>query len=200
MVGQPNNTFRVRLKEIFDLRRRMITGGFPGTISVAAAGAVDGDGSTGTPLSARVDGVTIIINASNELEVVGVPGSGASPAVLLDGTQYPMRFGCDGQGAVLLTGVQNASIEVPPQNYDGRLVGWNLYSPISGSIEIDVRKNGSSVTAGFNPELVAAAEADDVDLSDWSDVTVVAGNRFTIEILSVTTIEYAELTLYVERD
>lgn len=46
-----------------------------GSITVNPNGALDGDGSGGSPLGVRVDGVTIGINASNELEAVG-GGSG----------------------------------------------------------------------------------------------------------------------------
>jgi hypothetical protein len=72
---RPDNIFRVRLKEIFDLSRRIRAGGFP--VTVDPAGAVDGDGAVSTPLAVKVDGVTIIINGSNELEstVEALPGS-----------------------------------------------------------------------------------------------------------------------------
>lgn len=43
--------------------------GFSGVV-VAAAGALDGDGTGGDPLTVLVDGVTIDINGSNELEAV----------------------------------------------------------------------------------------------------------------------------------
>lgn len=52
--------------------------GSGGTVSVDAAGALDGDGSGGDPLAVRVDGVTVIINASNELEATGSGGAHAS--------------------------------------------------------------------------------------------------------------------------
>jgi hypothetical protein len=41
--------------------------GVSGTVVVDAAGALDGDGSAGNPLAARVDGTTITINGSNQL-------------------------------------------------------------------------------------------------------------------------------------
>lgn len=40
------------------------------TVSVDPYGALDGDGSPGSPLAVRVDGVTVQINASNQLEAV----------------------------------------------------------------------------------------------------------------------------------
>jgi hypothetical protein len=47
------------------------------TVDVDPAGALDGDGSGGDPLAVRVDGVTVIINGSNELEATGTGGAHA---------------------------------------------------------------------------------------------------------------------------
>jgi hypothetical protein len=41
-----------------------------GAVAVDAAGALDGDGSIGSPLAVRPDGITVQINGSNELEVI----------------------------------------------------------------------------------------------------------------------------------
>lgn len=46
----------------------------PQTVDTDASGALDGDGSSGSPLAVRVDGSTIQINGSNELEAVGSSG------------------------------------------------------------------------------------------------------------------------------
>lgn len=50
--------------------------GFDGSVivDVDPTGALDGDGTIGSPLAVRVDGVTISINGSNELEVAGGGG------------------------------------------------------------------------------------------------------------------------------
>jgi len=48
------------------------------TVVTDPAGALDGDGSGGDPLAVRVDGVTVIINGSNELEATGTGGAHAS--------------------------------------------------------------------------------------------------------------------------
>src|SRR5688500_10839740 len=45
----------------------------PQVVDVDPAGAMDGDSAT-TPLAVRVDGVSIQINGSNELEAIGVGG------------------------------------------------------------------------------------------------------------------------------
>jgi hypothetical protein len=45
------------------------------TVVVDVAGALDGDGSGGDPLAVRVDGTTIQVNGSNNLEVIGGGGT-----------------------------------------------------------------------------------------------------------------------------
>src|SRR5262245_35622525 len=57
-----------------------------GSISVNPLGALDGDGSGGSPLAVRVDGVTVDINASNELEVLATSATvSVAPNAALDG-------------------------------------------------------------------------------------------------------------------
>lgn len=45
-----------------------------GSITVDPAGALDGDGSSGSPLAVKVDGASVIINGSNQLEAPGAAG------------------------------------------------------------------------------------------------------------------------------
>lgn len=62
-------------QELEALRALLRTAGFtpgePFVTGVDPAGALDGDGSGGSPLAVRVDGATITINGSNALEVTG---------------------------------------------------------------------------------------------------------------------------------
>jgi hypothetical protein len=64
----------------------------PQVVDVDATGALDGDSAV-TPLAVRVDGVTIQINGSNQLEVIG-GGSGLYCEPLTDGdlTQPELIF------------------------------------------------------------------------------------------------------------
>jgi hypothetical protein len=50
------------------------------TVVASATGAISGDGSSGNKLAVAVDGSTIDVNGSNELEVLGaVGGATAGP-------------------------------------------------------------------------------------------------------------------------
>ena len=62
------------------------------------AGALDGDGMSMTPLAVKVDGVTVIINADNELEVLT---AGSQWIPLVDGSEPP-NLVSDGAGHLVL--------------------------------------------------------------------------------------------------
>jgi hypothetical protein len=79
-IPQLTVTARGRLTSVVNVP---ITGGSI-AVDVDAAGALDGDGTTADPLAVRVDGSTIIINGSNNLEVVG-GGGGSQWSVLTNG-------------------------------------------------------------------------------------------------------------------
>jgi len=42
-----------------------------GAVSIDAAGALTGDGSSGSPLAVNVDETTVTVNGSNALETIG---------------------------------------------------------------------------------------------------------------------------------
>ena len=306
-------------------------------VAVAVAGALSGDGSAGDPLTVEVDGVTVVINGSNQLEVVsggGIteltgevtagPGTGAQAATiansvvtnakmapmanntvkgndsggptnpqdltadevstLLDGAADPFvrtsAAGASGinqltgdvtagpgtgsqaatiaNDAVTFAKMQNINtdrligretagsgdpeeislgtrlsmssttlnvnnigtlysfrftvinpdvIETGVKRYtktiltgdDGTITSWDFRSDPAASIEIDVLKNGSSMTNGNNPELVADDHATDTDLSDWTTQAIAAGDEITIEVLSNDLSEFFELTFTVQR-
>lgn len=75
-------------------------------VAVDPAGALDGTGLTAAPLAVRVDGSTIQINGSNELEAVG--GGGGITQLTGDGTAGP------GSGAQVFT---LANTAVTPGTY-----------------------------------------------------------------------------------
>lgn len=69
-----------------------------------AAGALDGDGSGATPLAVRVDGVTVIVNGSNQLQATAGGGGGWIP--LASGTEPPTLV-TDASGVLILVGGPN---------------------------------------------------------------------------------------------
>lgn len=96
-MSRRQDIWRVRLKEILDLKRK--SGLALSSVSVDPDGALGGDGTSGTPLIVNVDGVTIIINGDNELEVVGTTSGQLIP--LVTGAE-PLELVSDGAGHLIL--------------------------------------------------------------------------------------------------
>lgn len=162
----------------------------PQTVDTDVAGALDGDGSVGSPLAVRVDGLTIQINVSNELEVVG----GAS---LIRTVIYEL----DGGGSPL-TGSFTRYVRVP---FSGTITKWTLLADAGGSIVIDLWKdtfanypptNADSITAGNEPELSTDDEAEDSTLTGWT-TSVTAGDVLGFTVDSVSGITWASLMLEI---
>ena len=86
---------------------------------------------------------------------------------------------------------------------------WAIGAPLeSGSIVIDLWKDthanfpptdADSITNTNEPEIVTAQAAEDTDLSNWSDVTVDAGDWIIFNVDSVTTVTLVTLALKITR-
>jgi len=72
---------------------------------------------------------------------------------------------------------------------------WEIDSQESGSIVIDVFKNGSSITASAKPTLSAATNASSSTLTGWT-TSIALGDEIDIVVDSATTVEHVTLTLY----
>jgi len=116
-------------------------------------------------------------------------------------TKTTFGISIDGSGGVIETGVKGF-IRIP---YGATLTGWTLIADVSGSIKIDVWKDvwanypatdADSITNGHEPEISSATKAEDTDISDWSSVTVTAGDVIFFNVDSCTTI--TKITLIIE--
>lgn len=84
-------------------------------VVVDPTGALDGDGTVADPLAVKVDGSTVVINGSNELEATGLAGVSVDPAGALDGDGTP--------GDPLAVRVDGASIQInASNNLEGALI------------------------------------------------------------------------------
>jgi hypothetical protein len=54
-------------------------------VSVATTGALTGDGTSGSKLAVAVDGATIDVSGSDQLEVIAAPGGVASASITTAG-------------------------------------------------------------------------------------------------------------------
>lgn len=168
------------------------------TVDVDALGALDGDGSPGAPLAVRVDGVTIDINGSNELEVLTTPA----------GIVRAWGFTIDGAGAVITTGLKGFS---PPIPFAGTITKVTLIScdgdgpAISGSAVVDIWKDvyanypptvADTITASAKPTLSSATKYSDATLTGWS-TSVSIGDVFAWNVDSASSVKRLTVTLEI---
>lgn len=156
-----------------------------GALDVAGDVFVQGTiGGTALDQIAALEGVT----GTGLLKRTGTDTWAVDPVI------FTFGFTRDGSGEVLETGVV-ADVTIP---YNCTLLGWTILADQTGSIVIDVWRdtlanfpptNADSITNSHEPTISSAQKAEDTDISDWSSVTLLAGDtvRFNIDSVSAIT-------------
>jgi len=111
----------------------------------------------------------------------------------------------DGGGSTITAGVKLALRFY----YACTLNAWAIGDPLeSGSIVIDLWKDtqanfpptdADSITNGHEPTLTTAQAAEDIDLSDWSNVTIDVGDWIIFNVDSATDVTLVTLALKVTK-
>jgi hypothetical protein len=145
------------------------------------------------------DGLAEEISAGSGLTLAG-----GSLAVTDNARTSALGYTIDGGGDPIATGIAGMGLVVP---YACTLVDWTLLADVSGAIKIDVWRdtyanfpptNADSMTNGNEPEIAASGvKAQDTDLSNWTSVTVNAGDILYFNVDSCTAITKALLVFKV---
>lgn len=132
----------------------------------------------------------------------------SSGSIGMSGNQKTAALGyfIDGGGAVITTGIAGMGLIVP---YACTIVDWTITADVSGAIKIDIWRdtyanfpptNADSITNGFEPEITASGtKAQDTDLSNWTSVTINAGDILYFNVDSCTSITKALLVMKVTK-
>lgn len=111
-----------------------------------------------------------------------------------------ITFHVNGGGSAITTGLKACMVA----KYSMTLTGWTMIADQSGSIKVDVWKstyanyqptNADTITNGHEPEISSALKAQDADISDWTTVTVTAGDVLCFNVDSATTVTWVHLVL-----
>jgi hypothetical protein len=115
-----------------------------------------------------------------------------------------IQLDLDGNGAVLPVGVIKGQLRVP---YNCTITSWELVSNETGSIQIDIEKDtyanfpptsADSIAGSARPTITASNKAQSSTLTGWT-TALNEGDYIKVEVLSVSAITQATLTLRVTR-
>lgn len=151
--------------------------------------------------------IDAIIQSEMDEAIAGAGLSEEDAQALIDDTVDPLKAGVfaivvDGGGSAITTGVK-ADLVVP---FACTLTSWTLLADQSGSIVIDIWKDsyanfppvvGDSISTS-KPTLSAAAKAQDLTITDWSEV-LAAGDILRINVDSAATVQRVTLSLAYTR-
>jgi hypothetical protein len=136
----------------------------------------------------------------------GLTLSGGSLAVADNARTSALGYTIDGGGAVITTGIAGMGLIVP---YACTIVDWTLLADTSGAIKIDVWRDtyanfpptdADSLTNGNEPQITASGvKAQDTDLSNWTSVSIAAGDILYFNVDSCTSITKALLVFKVTK-
>lgn len=100
----------------------------------------------------------------------------------------------DGQGGVISTG-SKGFITIP---YNCTITNWYVSADVSGSIQFDVKRSGTSIVGGGgNKPLLSSAQSGNAAVSGWTSTTVTAGDIIEWNIDIAATITNATVILKV---
>ena len=112
-----------------------------------------------------------------------------------------ITFVIDGAGSAITTGLKKCVTAKSNMT----LTGWTILADQNGAIKIDVWKdtytnyqptNTDSMCNGHEPEIAASAnKAQDLDISDWTTVTVTKGDSICFNVDSAATVTWISLSL-----
>lgn len=95
------------------------------------------------------------------------------------------RVSFDGQGGVILV---NSNAIIPATANGGTVTGFYIEGDVSGSIEIDMKKNGTSmIGAGTKLDLISAV-TNNGTISGWTTSTFVANDKIEFKVISASTL------------
>ncbi|MFZ2072203.1 MAG: hypothetical protein WAV10_00775, partial [Minisyncoccia bacterium] len=101
----------------------------------------------------------------------------------------------DGQGGVVSTG-SKGYVTIP---YNGTITAWSVTNDISGSIQFDIKRSGTSIIGAGNKPLTSGAVSGTAAVSSWTSTTVTAGDIIEFVCDSASTVTRSTLVVYVTK-
>jgi hypothetical protein len=175
-------------------------------VTLTAGDGLTGGGTIAANRTFTVGASTSIIVGADDVQRAALTGAIAasqnSNSTTMGGG---LQIVIDGGGSTITTGIKG-DMRVP---FACTLTGWTLLADQSGAIVIDVWRDtlanfpptdADSITNTNEPEIAASGtNAEDTDLSNWTDVTLDAGDILRFNVDSVTSHTRVTLLLHMTK-
>jgi len=154
-----------------------------------------------------IAGFTVSYNTNiTEYRLIGATGpQGVTGPQGATGSQGPIGvtgsaiggigLSTDGSGSVLTTGSKGLVI-IP---YTSEITNWYLTSTLSGSVVVDVKRNGSSIIGVGNKPTLSSGTYASASVASWTSTSLNIGDVLEFNIDSVSTITNLNLVIKINK-
>lgn len=101
----------------------------------------------------------------------------------------------DGQGGVISTG-SKGYVVIP---YDATITGWYIVGDQTGSISIDLLRNGTSIIDGGNLPTLSSTQRANAAVSGWTSTAISANDEIQFYVDTATTVTRVNLIIQITR-
>lgn len=111
---------------------------------------------------------------------------------LTSGSSFQLGASVDGLGSLLQTG----SIGFSVAKGSGTIQSWSIIGDTTGSIVMDVKRNGTSIVGAGNMPTITTAVSATANVSGWTSTAIVEGDFIEFSITSVTS--FTRINLFIK--
>lgn len=103
----------------------------------------------------------------------------------------------DGQGGVISTGSKGFIAAFP---YPCTITKWYVKADVSGSIQIDLKRSGTSIIGGGgNKPILSSAQSANAAVASWTSTSIALNDEIEFVVDSATTVTRINLVVYVTK-
>lgn len=99
----------------------------------------------------------------------------------------------DGQGGVISTG--SFGFKILPSSCI--ITGWSIVADVSGSIQFDLKKSGTSIIGGATKPNLTSAQRNSGGVSGWTTTSLLENDEIEFEVVSATGVTRVNLFVMV---
>jgi len=158
-----------------------------------------------TGINTTTPAANLDVNGTSNLNgIITLPTQTASKVLATDASKNittitltrSIGLTLDGQGGVITTGSKGFSLP----SFNGTIISWNIKGDdaTTGSIVVDIKRNGTSIVGAGNKPTITAANSATANVSGWTSTTITAGDYIEYNVDSASTFTRINLEIKVQ--